>query len=357
LALAAERLRPRLRPILQTAASAVIAYYLALLLLSDKRPAFASIAAVIALGASYGEQRQRALQLAGGVVLGLGIADVIVHAIGSGPAQIGVMVVLAMMTAVILGGGELLISEAAVSAILLVALTPGSDASTYSPNRILEALIGGGVAFAVSALFFPPDPALHVGRAAQALFAQLGQTLQRVADSLAGGDPASAERALDDARETDRLVLTLEDALRTGWETARFAPPRRGTRAPLERYARSLGQIDFAVRDTRVLARHALRRLRAGEPDAAAAAPAVQELALAVWELAASFERPERAVAARGHAVAAAGMAGEPQAAAAGPEINAQVRSTAVDLRRAADLAGGTDESVHERPTEELLAA
>ena len=44
--------------------------------------------------------------------------------IGSGPAQIGLMVLLAMSAAVILGGGPLLVTEAAVSAILLVVLEP-----------------------------------------------------------------------------------------------------------------------------------------------------------------------------------------------------------------------------------------
>ena len=54
---AARRLRPALRPILQTAAAAVAAYYVALALpLNDPRPVFASIAAVICLGASLSRQ-------------------------------------------------------------------------------------------------------------------------------------------------------------------------------------------------------------------------------------------------------------------------------------------------------------
>ena len=83
------RLRLRAWPILQTAAAAVGAWYLAKLLLPQQQPVFASIAAVIALGATYGQRSERAIELIGGVVLGIGVADLLVRAIGSGPAQIG----------------------------------------------------------------------------------------------------------------------------------------------------------------------------------------------------------------------------------------------------------------------------
>ena len=61
-------------PILQTAAAATIAWYAAVLLLPDGRPSFASIAAVICLGATDGQRGQKAIQLAAGVVLGICIA-------------------------------------------------------------------------------------------------------------------------------------------------------------------------------------------------------------------------------------------------------------------------------------------
>ena len=53
-------------PILQTAIAATAAWYAAVLLLPDGRPSFASIAAVICLGASYGQRGSKALQLVGG---------------------------------------------------------------------------------------------------------------------------------------------------------------------------------------------------------------------------------------------------------------------------------------------------
>jgi uncharacterized membrane protein YgaE (UPF0421/DUF939 family) len=357
LQVAAHRLRPRLLAILQTAAAAVIAWQLAAALLPDPRPAFASIAAVIAVGATFGQRRTRAFELIGGVTLGLSVADVIVRAIGDGPLQMGVMVVLAMSTAVVLGGGALLVVEAAVSALLLAAIDPATTAGTdLSPIRFAEALIGGGVALAVTSIFFPPNPALIVGRAVQAVFAELGRSLEQVADALAGGDPAGAERALVAARAIDDRVDALDDAFGAARETARLAPPRRGARKQIERYGRTLAQIDFAVRNTRVLARNSLSFVRAGRPSPELA-EAVRELSAAVWDLAAAYDEPDRTGDVRRAGRRAAALAAAVVSAGGEPalvEIAGQVRSTAVDLVRAAELVAGAAPP-EEMPTEELL--
>jgi len=356
---AADRLRPRLLPILQTAAAAVAAYYLATLLpIDDQRPVFASIAAVICLGVSYHQRGRRAAELIAGVVLGLTVADLILNAIGNGPLQIGLMIVLAMSAAVILGGGELLISEAAVSALLLASIEPSN--AGYSPDRFLEALTGGAVALAVGSLFFPPDPALIVGRAAQSVFRDLGETLEAVATALAEGDPERAEAALARARATDADLSAFEEAMSTGREMLRFGPPRRGARGLLDRYSRTAPHVDFAVRNTRVLARHALRytRARLAAPDRLV--DAVRELAHAVWSLAAAHDDPRTAAEARDGARSAAAHAREAfeqEPDLALTEIISQVRSAAVDVMRAAEVIAGVPHPADELPTEEMLAS
>src|SRR3954469_7900745 len=305
------RLRGRLWPILQTALAATTAWYAAVLLLPDGRPSFASIAAVICLGASYGQRGSKALQLVAGVVLGICVASALVALIGAGSLQIGLMVVLAMTAAVLLGGGELLTAEAAVSAILLVSLDPHSSDVSFTLNRILEGLIGGGVALAVTSLVFPPDPALHVGRAAQAVFSGLGAALERLSAALAAGDAEVAGEALAEARALDALVAEFDKGLRSGGATAFPSPRRRAALAELDRYGGSFAQVDFAVRDTRVLARHAVRLLRSRQPVPATLAEATSELGLAVWALAGAFDEPERADAVRGHALRAGALAGD----------------------------------------------
>jgi uncharacterized membrane protein YgaE (UPF0421/DUF939 family) len=349
-------LRARAWPILQTAAAAVAAWYLARLLLPDEEPVFASVAAVVALGASYGQRPERAIELIGGVVLGIGVADLLVYAIGTGPAQLGLLVVLAMSAAVLVGGGPVLVTEAAVSAILLVLLEPAS--SGLPPSRLIEALAGGGVALAVSALAFPPDPRLIVGRSTQAIFGELGRALEEAAAALANRDAPRAEAALAAARAIDPLVRELEQALVVGRETARFAPGRRGSRTELERYAGGARHVDFAVRNTRVLARHVARFVRAGHVAPAALPESIRDLAAAVWALAAEVEEPAgggrrvRDCAARAAARATAGYEEDRSLGLA--EIVAGVRSTAIDLVRAAEAADVPGEPGFEMSTEEL---
>lgn len=354
---ALDRLRGRAWPILQTAVAAVAAWYLAKLLLSVERPVFASIAAVIALGATYGQRPERAVELIGGVVLGIGVADLLIIAIGTGPLQLGLLVVLAMSVAVVLGGGPVLVTEAAVSAILLSLIEPAS--AGLPPSRLLEALVGGGVALAISALAFPLNPILLVGRSTQAIFGELGRTMEELAGALAERDSARAEAALQSARDIDDGVRELEDSLSVARETARFSPGRRSSRGELERYTRGLRHIDYAVRNTRVLARHVGRYLRAGGEAPAELADALRALGYAVWALAAEFDdvapdsREVRLHSSNAAARATQSFEGDPDLGLA--EIVAQVRSTAIDLVRAAEAAAAVDGASEEPPTEELL--
>jgi uncharacterized membrane protein YccC len=313
---------------------------------------------VIALGATHGRRDERALELIGGVVLGIAVADLFIRAIGTGPLQIGVLVVLAMSAAVLLGGGPVLVTEAAVSAILLASLEPAS-AGLLSADRLIEALVGGAVALGVSSLVFPLDPQLHVGRAAQAVFGQLGRALEELATALDTGDRERAAAALVAARGLDASVRELDEALETGRETARSSPLRRPTLVELDRYAQGTRHIDFAVRNTRVLARHVLRFLRTGEPAPSELSDAIRELALAVWALAAEFEDPARTTELPLHVSRAAAHAlatHDPgRSNLALTEIVGQVRSTAIDLLRASGAAGSVEERRVDVSTEELL--
>lgn len=352
------RLRVRLWPIVQTAAAAVAAWYIAKLFVSEERPVFASIAAVIALGATHGRRDERALELIGGVVLGITVGDLLVRAIGTGPLQIGLLVVLAMSAAVLLGGGPMLVTEAAVSAILLGALAPSSS-ELLSADRLIEALVGGGAAFAVSALAFPLDPQLHVGRAAQTIFGDLGRTLEELATALETGNRERAAAALVAARGLDGPVRELDEAIETARETVRSSPLRRPARVELLRHARGARHIDYAVRNTRVLARHVLRFLRTETEAPRQLAEAVRELALAVWALSAEFEDSARGTDLQLHVSRATANALATHDPAGGDlaltEIVGQVRSTAIDLLRAAEAVGAVDDGPGEVATEELL--
>lgn len=351
------RLRVMLWPILETAGAAIAAWYLAKLLLGDRETGFAPIAAVICLGATVGQQRERAAELTGGVVLGVLIADGLVRLLGTGPPQVGLMVVLAMSAAVLLGGGTLLMTEAGVSAIIIGSTEPSTLG--LFPGRPIEALIGGAVALGVHLLLFPPDPMLHVGRAANAVFSGLGRVLEQLAEALRTGDRAPAERALELARLMDGDVRALGESLALGRETARVAPLRRPALAALQRQEELGRNLDFAVRNTRVLAREALRHLRSDGSPVPDLADAVGDLGQAIWALARTFDDPDAHEDARRLALRAGGRATEALARHADLaliEIAGQVRSTAADLVRASQAGMPDAEGLAEISTEEMLA-
>jgi uncharacterized membrane protein YgaE (UPF0421/DUF939 family) len=354
IALARRRVHGHLWPILQTGVAAVGAWYLAVVLGVEHRPAFASIAAVISLGAAFGERRQRAVQLIAGVMLGILLADLLIRTIGTGLPQIGLLVVLAMLAAVILGGGELLVTEAAVSAILV------STLSSTPEVRLLEVLIGGGVALTVHTLIFPPDPVFSVARATNTVFSELGAILRDAAGALGAADARPAEAAAQGAEDLETEVADLTQAVFAGSDTARWAPLRRRSRTELGRYARTAPHAALAARSARVLARSVQRYVRGGNPPHAELADAIRDLGLAAWELPAQFDEPWRsgdvlrlALQAAGRATAATTR--DPNIAIS--EIAGQVRSIAIDLVRASEAGESDRGALIEAPTEELLAA
>src|SRR5918911_4735297 len=157
--------------ILQTAVAASAAWILATLILRyDEPPVFASIVAVISLGLAVGQRGKRAVALLIGVALGVIVADLIVVVFGIGAPQMGMLVALAMMVAVFFfHGEELIVNEAAISAMILVVAFYPSQKSGFPLERFLEALVGGGTALLVNALL-PIDPERMVRTAAHPIF-------------------------------------------------------------------------------------------------------------------------------------------------------------------------------------------
>ncbi len=324
--------------ILQTAAAAGIAYFLATTVLGNEQPFFAPVAAVVTLGLAFGERGRRALEVALGVVVGLGVADVIVRLLCVGAAQIAVVVALAMAAAVLVGERRLLVNQAAISAILVVALQPPGD--PFSPDRFFNALLGSGVALAISYLF-PVNPERLVERAAGPVFEELAATLEGVAEALEEGDGEMAEALLGGVRELDERFDDLDEALSAGYETARLSPTRRRSLKHLELYAGASVRVELAVINTRVLARGAANVLRRGEVVPPSLKEAILDLSRAVRALATYLEESEGPEEARRCALAAARGATwalEGRHDLTTSVLVGQVRSMAVDLLRSTGL-------------------
>ncbi len=207
--------------------------------------------------------------------------------------------------------------------------------------RAVDALLGGGIAIAVSALVLPANPLRMVREAAAPVLAELAGVLDDIAGALERRDPAAVQAALERGRGIDELARDLDEALTVGRETARLAPPRRRTLGTVDVYAEAAAQIDLAVRNVRVLARGARRAIDLDENVPPEVAIALRSLAEAVRGLDSAIDDPGRADAVRVPAVRAAGQATlvlERTGNLSVSVIVGQVRSTAVDLLRGSGM-------------------
>ncbi|HVW90709.1 MAG TPA: FUSC family protein [Gaiellaceae bacterium] len=212
------RVRGGLWPAAQTAVAAALAWWIARRILSEPRPLFAPVVAVIALGFTTGQRGRAAVQVVLGVAIGIAVADVVAYAIGTGGIQIAAVVFAAMVAGLLVGTSSTFVVQAAVSG-LIVAAAYRPDAG-LSPSRLLEALVGGAVALAFSQVLFPVDPVERARRAAARL-------RDAIADALEDGDRADA---------LPGLVGELDEAVHVAAQTARLAPTRRRATGAVAHY-------------------------------------------------------------------------------------------------------------------------
>jgi uncharacterized membrane protein YgaE (UPF0421/DUF939 family) len=327
------RLRLAWRSVLQAGVAAGVAWIIATELFGHERPFFAPVSAIITLGLTVSERGRRAVEVAIGVALGIAVGDMLVLAIGVGPAQLALVVMLATALAIFLGSGQMLATQAAVSAALVATLQPPTDGVTFA--RFLDALAGGTVALVVNALVLPADPLAMVRRALGPLVDELAATLDDIALAILERDRRQAERALMRARGVDELSAQLDDAVAVSRETTRYAPPRRRLRGRVERYAEAAAQTDLAVRNVRVLARGTIRAVRLDENVPPDIADAVRHLASAVRALPEAIENRDRVDRVRDCALQAAATATRVLEGTGNLSVSVivgQVRSTATDL-------------------------
>ena len=144
-----EQLRQSIPTLLLEGAIAAFAWFLARELLGADGAFFAPIAAVWTLGLGIEQRMRRAVGIGIGVAIGLTIAALIVDGIGSGPWQLGVVVILARAAAILADGSMIAINQATISAVLVVTL---HEDGVFPGDRFLCALIGSALALGAVAL-------------------------------------------------------------------------------------------------------------------------------------------------------------------------------------------------------------
>src|SRR3954470_1447443 len=294
-----DRVRRRFDPIVlgwtaQAAIAAGIAWELARRIPGHPQPFFAPIAAVIALGAERGRRGRQAAELLLGVAIGIVLGSTIVVLLGAGGWQIVVAVAIAFLVGIGVDARPLTINESAVSAVLVVGLH--RTGSHFAYNRLIDALIGGGLAVVTAQLLFPIDPLDVVRNESRRLRDDLAAVLEQVAIGLADQDRPRAEAALAQIDGIDERRL--HEALELARDVASRAPRRWAERKRLEPVGDLVRSLDAAVGDTRALVTGALRTIASGETAQRDAIAAISLLAAAIRSIdpAVSYESAQQAL-------------------------------------------------------------
>ena len=276
---AVDRIREDAWRLLQQGAAATIAWDLASHLIGRREAFFAPMAAVVALNAPLGERGGNTLRLLEGVVIGIVVGELALGTLGANSPALLIATLVAMAMTRAVGGTALSLAQAATAAILTI--TTGS--SEVGPSRLIDALIGGGVALLFSQVLFTPRPLRLLRRAETEALAYIANALDLTARALEEGDQEPSRQALDDLRHLRDRLTELARTRRSTPEVARRSAAWRAQHAPVVEENENAGQLDLLGTSALM----AVRSLIASEEDVGdSLAGPIRDLASAIRDMA-----------------------------------------------------------------------
>lgn len=331
------RMRASSMPILQLTIAVTAAISIARYGLGHAAPLLAATVTISSLGLARDTRPSAVARTLGGMLVGILIAEAVLLAFGQGWWQAAVTTLVVLFVARFLSPALSFATVAAVQGLIVMVL-PTTISTPVS--RLLDALIAGAVALAVTVLV-PRTLTHETAREARSVFAALDDAMRAVAQGLHRGDPRRADRALEKARGIDAHVTAWRGVLESSASVARISPWLARRRTEVERQQRMLRATDYAVRNLRVVARRASYTLadRAPRP---VVADLVTALARAATLVGRSIDDPAREPEAREAALAIARALDPGAIHPSGPlkELNliAALRPLAVDIAVAAGV-------------------
>jgi len=322
------------------ALAAMVSYLIARYLVCHPQPFFAPISAVLVMGVTAGRTVKRALQLAFGVALGIAVADLMVRYTGVGAWQLGLVIFIVMCVVVFAGGDQLAVNQAAASGVLVAILAIPADPHGFS--RLIDILVGAGVALLFTLVLFPLNPSRLAKNALNPALEEIADALRKIADALESGSSTQADRAVAAARDLEHDVAPLRAAAAVSDETSRMAVARRGQLGTVDRYAYAVEQVTRVQVSVVSLARGASAALRRGSTVPPTVIAGLRDLADAASHVAASVtDENERGIArvAALRAATAASSALDHTRNLAVSIVVGQVRMIANDLLRASGMS------------------
>ncbi|MBI2698770.1 MULTISPECIES: FUSC family protein [Mycobacterium] len=246
------RLRSVLWPITQTSVAAGLAWYIAHRLLGEPEPIFAPLTAVVSLSATSMVRARRAGQMIVGVALGILLGDQVVGWLGVRAIAIALAVLFSLSVAVLIGRGFFaqgvtFFNQTASAAVLVVVF---AHQGSVVNERIIDVMIGGGLALVFSMLLFPANPVTVLSNARAGVLAALHDILTQVVDAMRNPDGLDTDWQLPAFDQLHHQLGRLIEARSTARMVTQRSPRRwsaRGIIRDADRQAAKLGLLAACV--------------------------------------------------------------------------------------------------------------
>ncbi|GAB3290317.1 FUSC family protein [Pseudoclavibacter terrae] len=247
------RVRASLPAVVQITAAAFVAYAIAHWGLGHPIPFLAVTVAITSLGLQRDARPRRVFDTALGITFGVLLSNLSLVLFGRGVWQVAVVLAVVLLLGRLVHPSPGFAIGAAVQASL-VQLIPVQGVAEYS--RLLDAVIGGAVAIAATALV-PRNAAALAKNEAKGLIGALAQALGDISQALRRGDSDAGLAALEELRRTQDTLDAWSTELESAASIARLSPFMRHHRGRVDRLVELRTSIDLATRNLRVLARRA----------------------------------------------------------------------------------------------------
>ncbi|MFF2194989.1 FUSC family protein [Streptomyces sp. NPDC058157] len=231
--------------------SVAVAWQAALWLGADQPPVYAAVVPLVALrgdpGTALGASVQRALGVVAGVLIGIGVVNVL----RLSTVALALVVALGLGAGMLLrAGGGLNIQVAASS--LLVFANDSPDA--YAFHRVWETVVGGVVTVLLAPLLWPPDPHRVLVGVGEDCRLRVTRALTGTAAALGAGPDAARDNLL---LVQDHVAAVHAGAARAreAERAMRFNPVRRRYRGAVAVQVREVAVVDGLTAHLVTLAR------------------------------------------------------------------------------------------------------
>jgi hypothetical protein len=228
-------------PLAQLTVAATAAWVIALQLGGGHEPFFAPISAIVALSSPLGERGSNAVRLLLGVLVGIGAGELTVLLLGGGYGRLALATFTALAVARLLGAPRLVLVQAAAGAILTVAAADGQA----GVHRLVDAVIGAGVALTFSQVLFSPEPVALIRRAVTDALGGIATALTLTAEALERRDDDVAVDAVDLLREQRDNLTELARLRKASGRVARHSAIWRHRTALAVTEKENAGHLDL----------------------------------------------------------------------------------------------------------------